>query len=283
MPTLHRPLISVVIPTYNRPQLVVRAIRSFLDQTYQRFEIIVVNDGGTDATAVAVTGMADQRVRYLDKPHGGLASARNWGLRKACGEYVTFCDDDDEVFPSRLEHHLAFAQRNGHRVSFCNAYLVENGRRRLFLKTPPGGSDFTGLFYRRNPPVHTFLAKRECLISAGGFNETLSVCEDYDLWLRLLPAERFGYLNEPLVLYHRHGEGMTHDRQLISRMMCQLAATHFRRHEKEFTTSFKRKFARLMLLRQTRRQLRAGNFIGAAVSSLRILDPRQHAEHSPHS
>lgn len=267
--SMAEPLVSVIIPTYNRPQAVEHAIRSFMAQTYPHFEIIVINDGGTDVTA-AVSAVADRRVRCLNKPHGGLASARNWGLREAHGEYVTFCDDDDDVLPERLEHHLAHLAATGVAVSFCNAYVVTDRQTRLFFQHPPEPS-FPGLFYRRNPPVHAFLAARECLRSVGGFNETLRVCEDYDLWLRLLPSERFGYLDEPLVRYNRHPQAMSQDRQLMSQVTGRIATAYFQRHRSELTQPFRKKFARLMTLRQVRRQLRSGNLTGLSACALRLL------------
>lgn len=98
------PTVSVVIPTYNRAHLVGRAIQSVLNQTYQDFEIIVVDDGSTDNTEEVVKSFNDPRIRYIrhDQNRGGSA-ARNTGIKMARGEYIAFQDSDDEWLPEKLE------------------------------------------------------------------------------------------------------------------------------------------------------------------------------------
>ncbi|MDO8559770.1 MAG: glycosyltransferase [bacterium] len=264
------PLISIIIPTYNRPQQAVAAVQSFLRQTYQRFEVIVVNDGGTQEVGPAVSALDDPRIRFVSKLNGGLASARNYGLRLAQGEFVTFCDDDDDVYPQRLELHLAHVEAAGAAISFCNAHIVTGRRTRLFFGHAPQPS-FTGLFCRRNPPVHAFLVARECIERAGGFNERLRVCEDYDLWLRLLPRYRFDYFHLPLVRYVRHPGAMSNDLPTMSREICRLAENYVRVHTAELPPEFLQKFRRLMLLRQGKRQLREHDFLGSLMTAYEWL------------
>lgn len=98
-------MVSVVIPTYNRAHVLNRAIRSVLGQTYQHFEIIVVDDGSTDNTEQVVKAIADDRVRYIrhETNKGTAAAARNTGIRQACGEFIGFVDSDDEWLPGKLQ------------------------------------------------------------------------------------------------------------------------------------------------------------------------------------
>src|SRR5687767_11931504 len=95
---------SVVIPTYNRADQISDTIRSFLDQNYNRFEIIVVDDGGSDNTREVVTAFKDQRISYHYKENGERAAARNYGAALAKGDYVTFYDSDDAVYPFYFSH-----------------------------------------------------------------------------------------------------------------------------------------------------------------------------------
>lgn len=264
------PLVSVIIPTYNRPHHLVAAVRSFLLQTYQNFEIIVVNDGGTEEAARAISLLPDSRIRYITKPNGGLASARNLGLRHARGKMITFCDDDDDVLPDRLECHITHYEKTGAIVSFCNAYLVTAHRTRQFFHDPPTPT-FSGLFYRLNPPVHAFLLNRECIARAGGFDERLSHCHDYDLWLRLLSCYPFTYLHKPLIRYHKHHGSMSQNRVRMSQTICSLAERYVQEHTAELSPEFHRQFRRLMLVRQAKRQLRVGDLHGLGTTVMQFL------------
>src|SRR5688500_5293442 len=97
------PFFSVIICTYNRAAVLPRAIQSVLDQTFTDFELVVVDDGSTDATEVVVRAVADHRVRYVRRDNGGLSAARNSGVANATGRFVIFLDDDDQGLPDWLK------------------------------------------------------------------------------------------------------------------------------------------------------------------------------------
>ena len=126
--TMGDPQISVIVPTRDRESLVQRAIRSVLVQTFEDFELIVVDDGSTDATQTAVTAFDDSRIRYLHQPPSGAAPARNRGAAAARGEYLVFLDSDDEAKPRWLtpgahRHRAALrgAHPDQHLISGCCA------------------------------------------------------------------------------------------------------------------------------------------------------------------
>src|SRR5688572_11723596 len=109
-----RPLVSAVIPTFNRRDDVVIAVGTVVAQTYPAasLEIIVVDDGGTDDTEAALRARFGDRVRYLKKPNGGVSSARNHGMAAARGDYLALLDSDDEWLPTKIEKQVAFLERH---------------------------------------------------------------------------------------------------------------------------------------------------------------------------
>ena len=103
-----KPIVSVVIPTFNRAHLIMRALQSVLTQTFTAWETIVVDDGSTDDTETVVLSLGDSRIRYCRQPENrGPAAARNRGMREAKGEFIAFLDSDDEWFPDKLELQVA--------------------------------------------------------------------------------------------------------------------------------------------------------------------------------
>jgi teichuronic acid biosynthesis glycosyltransferase TuaG len=202
--------VSVIIPAYNAQAFLARAITSVERQTFSDFEILVVDDGSTDATAEAARGFSG--VRYLREPHLGAAAARNRGLEEANGDFVAFLDADDEWLPEKLARQLEFMESLGSSFSYTDSYVVRDGRRQLYstLARPRRGAIVSPLIDdwldEAFITINTVIAARTLLQSAGGFESGLPTAsnEDYGLWLKLaLRGTRFDYLDEPLALYYR--------------------------------------------------------------------------------
>ena len=205
------PRVSVVIPTYKRAGLVVRAIESVLQQTFCDFELIVVDDASPDDTPQRVATIADQRVRLVRlAKNGGQARASNVGIAQARGEYVAFLDDDDEWLPNKLELQMARLGQDGDAsAAYCRVYRqTPEG-----LQPPEPRSSFwegditDGLFTQDVAMTPSaYIVKRSALLEVGGFDETLVAAQDMDLWLRLSQAGyRFAIVPEPLAIYHEDG------------------------------------------------------------------------------
>ena len=187
------PKVSVVIPVFNRPAAVRRAIESVLAQTCQDFEIIVVDDGSTDETPAAVAGLADPRMTVIrhERNRGGSA-ARNTGIQAGSAPYVAFLDSDDEWLQSKLERQLEVFDRAEEEVG-----LVYTGAEDIFAD----GSVTRYIPRRQVDLAHALLTsnvvggmsvgmvRRSVLDSLGGFDESLPASQDLDLWLRI--SERF--------------------------------------------------------------------------------------------
>src|SRR5438552_2642197 len=178
------PTVSVVIPTYERRHYVARAVASVLAQTYQDFEVLVVDDGSTDGTAQALEGL-DLRLRYHWQENRGVSGARNAGSRLARGEIVAFLDSDDRWLPDHLAVVTEVFARNPGvvLVSTCPRFQIA-GRER-----PADAKVFDALPLTLTENVVGYQSgvavRRADLLAVGGFDERLSVMEGSELWPRL--------------------------------------------------------------------------------------------------
>jgi glycosyltransferase involved in cell wall biosynthesis len=202
------PTVSIIIPTYNREQLLGRAIQSALAQTYQDFELIIIDDGSTDNTDRLVKSFNSEKIRYIrHKKNKGPAAARNTGIRSAKGNYIAFQDSDDEWMPEKLEKQMrAFATAPPEvGVVYTSYYLATNKGKRVrpFLGLAPKDGDvFCSLLKGRFVLPSTIIIKKECFERVGVFDERLLPIEDYELFLRFSKYYHFKCINEPLVLYY---------------------------------------------------------------------------------
>lgn len=202
------PRVSVVIPTHNRAELVVRAIRSVLAQTMSDFELIVVDDASTDDTEAVVQRIGDARLQYVRLAENGRQSrALNEGISRACADWVAFLDDDDEWWPHKLEAQLArLAETPDASAVYCrcNVQTSEGLRSPIARSELPEGDITDALLSRRMLITPSgYVVRRDALIDAGGFDEALFASQDMDLWLRLCQAgHRFVIVPEPLFIYH---------------------------------------------------------------------------------
>ncbi len=204
------PLVSVVIPTHNRAPLVIRAIASVLGQTFADLECIVVDDGSTDNTGEVVRGIADGRLLYLkNEVAAGAPASRNRGLRQAQGRYIALLDDDDEWLPEKLEKQLRLFDSAPERVGLVHSgfYHVSAASNAIVLTYEPvhRGAVYAELLKGCILGSPTPLIKRECFKQAGGFDESLPGCQDWDMWLRIARICEFDFIPEPLAKHYIHG------------------------------------------------------------------------------
>ena len=196
------PLVSVIIPTHNRRELVRDAVASALDQRDVAVDVIVIDDGSHDGTAVALQQFT-ARIRYRWQRQRGVAAARNAGARMAEADWLAFLDSDDLWRPDKLARQLAYhAARPALRASQTGEVWIRNGVRvnpcRHHRK--PDGDIFVPSVARCVVSPSAVLLQRALFESLGGFDESLPVCEDYELWLRLGIREPLGLLDLPLVI-----------------------------------------------------------------------------------
>ena len=231
------PEVSVVIPTYNRAGFLRSAIRSVLNQTFQDFEIIVVDDGSTDYSAKEVVSeFRDPRIRYIrHEVNRGGSAARNTGIKASKGKYIAFLDDDDEWLPEKLQRQLEVLYSSPERVGgvYTGFLLVNRESGKLISRRIPYKSgNLYGELVSGNciGTTSTLLLKRECFDKVGLFDENLLSSQDYDMWIRISREFFFECLSEPLVRYYVHGRRITTtQRAVIEGMELML-----RKHESFF-------------------------------------------------
>ena len=201
------PTVSVIIPTYNRADLISKPIQSVLAQSYQDFEIIVVDDCSTDNTETVLESFDDPRIHYIQhQTNSGAAVARNTGIDRSTGDYVAFLDSDDEWLPEKLEKQLNLFQQCGSEVGFIYtgfAAVNESNQVQRVISSNYRGSLSDHLLYNNfiGTPS-TVIVRRKYLKQVKGFDPNMpSFIEDMDLWLRLSEHCQFEVIPEVLTLY----------------------------------------------------------------------------------
>lgn len=186
------PLISIILPTYQRATLLPRSIGSVLSQTFHDWELVVVDDGSTDNTADVVAGWQQhcERIRYLHQPNRGVGAARNRGIAAAGGEYIACLDSDDEYRPTHLETRLALVRR--HHLDLIQGGVVTQKKQWVVDFFHPAK------LIRISECVigGTLFGKRTVFLALGGFGD-LNYGEDLDLWLRAKKTFKAETFREP--------------------------------------------------------------------------------------
>jgi len=183
------PSISVIIPVFNGEPYIEGAIKSVFDQTFKDFEIIVIDDGSTDATRDCLEKwIREEKIRYIYQENKGTSAARNIGINAAKGRFLKFLDSDDWLYPQQFEHQIQhLINKPSFTISVTDYELEFEGKVRKKGNLWLGNGNQLARFIEGNPcPVHTILVQRSLVQEAGGFDEQLQAFEDSDLWLRLL-------------------------------------------------------------------------------------------------
>lgn len=191
-------LISLIIPTYNRADFIAVAVRSALAQTYLNFEIIVVDDGSTDNTEEVIAALKHPQLFYFKKANEERAAARNFGIKKAKGDYITFLDSDDFLMPHHFQSAIDFINKNEEPPLFyqLNNFVDETGKV-LSQTGPVKGSLNIQLIVDGNFLSCIGVFIKSDIARAFPFNEdrALSGTEDHELWCRLAARYEIGYNN----------------------------------------------------------------------------------------
>jgi len=217
------PKVSVIIPTHNRPAFLRRAIESVLRQTYEDFDIIVVDDASREDVQGIINDFHDSRIRLIrHEVSTGEAGARNTGILNSQGEYIAFLDDDDEWLPEKLALQVTILENNSPKVGgVYTGYMAVNFTEQqvLYRKVPSKRGDIYRDLLKRNviDTPSTVLIRRACIEKAGLFDGAVFYGIDCDLYLRIAKHFHFEYLEAPLVKYHIHDDRITNNPEIVSK------------------------------------------------------------------
>ncbi|MBU2955621.1 glycosyltransferase [Marinobacter sp. F3R08] len=209
--------VSVVTPTYNRARFLPDAIESVLAQTHSDFELIVWDDGSDDDTReVLEPYLADSRVRYFYQENQGQSYARNHALEHASGDYIAFLDSDDLWAPDKLEKQLAFLLANPEVdiVHGDEAMIDEDGKVTSLANMRRYSGRITRYLLADNSvSIATVLVRRRCFVEMGGFDTSVGVADDYELWLRFSARYLFHYEPGIVASYRVMSEQISSDKR----------------------------------------------------------------------
>ena len=203
------PLISVVIPTYNRRDIIFESITTILEQEPQNYEVIVVDDGSTDKTSDYLASLK-LPIRVIRKENGGVASARNEGIKNAKGAYIAFLDSDDLWLPGILKAQLAYLSSHPDiplvyvdQILDIKGKRIEKTRFEIMQTTHEEKSNFDLPGFAQSPPIHTsaVMVRKSIFDEVGLFNESLKIHEDTDMWNRISDKYKLGYIDKPLAIF----------------------------------------------------------------------------------
>ena len=208
------PLVSAIIPTFNRAQALEKAVASVLAQSWPNLEIIVVDDGSTDNSADLLYDRYGSRIRLLRLPcNRGVSYARNRGIELSRGSFIAFLDSDDLWQPEKIERQLAFMQADPDiLISQTDEIWIRNGKRVNPCKhhQKPSGSIFSECLPLCVVSPSAVMMRRRFFAEIGLFDENLPACEDYDLWLRAACRYPIPLLAEKLVVkYGGHADQLS--------------------------------------------------------------------------
>ncbi|MGE5308822.1 MAG: glycosyltransferase family 2 protein [Deltaproteobacteria bacterium] len=206
-------MVSVIIPAYNAGRWLSSAIDSVLRQTYDEIEIIVVDDGSTDATAESLSPYF-LKITYVRQKNSGPAAARNRGISLARGRFIAFLDADDLWLPDKLERQVDALDRDP-AAGACHTNVDFMDERGNVVDHPDEGLEQSGmilerlLLWKSRVLLSSLLLRRECLESTGGFDETLLTGEDWHFIMRCARRNIFAYLPERLLLRRERPDSLT--------------------------------------------------------------------------
>lgn len=263
------PFVTVIIPTYNQAELLRLALQSVINQTFQHWEAIVIDNHSQDNTKEIVKSMNDSRIRYLLFANNGIiAASRNLGIDQAKGNFIAFLDSDDLWYPSKLSTCLEYFRQGADAVCHGTWIQKEGILDKKFIPHHPSHDLYETLLFKGNATIwtSTVMIKRQCLKQFGVFSEqsALVTAEDYDLWLRMAKNNvRWVIIPEILGEYTVHARNAS--KNIKKQMMAEdfVVKTQFR--QMNSTSLYNRlnlRKARMMIaLRAGRRVQQSGQFI----------------------
>jgi glycosyltransferase involved in cell wall biosynthesis len=211
----NQPVVSVIITTYNRKAFLADAVKSVFNQDYEGKEIIVIDDGSTDGSQNVIEGLP---LQYVWKENGGISSARNHGVAIARGDFISFLDVDDLWKQNKLSVQMSAMAKENAMISYTDEIWMRNGK---WLNQGKRHRKFSGTIYEKCLPLciispSSVIIKRQIFDVVGLFDESLPVCEDYDMWLRICCQYPALFIAQPLIVKQGgHGDQLSKNYEVM--------------------------------------------------------------------
>lgn len=226
------PLVSVIIPVYNRESTIMRSINSVLKQTYTNIEVIIVDDCSTDSTVNVVNECSDERLRVFRlTKNQGANIARNIGIREAKGEYIAFQDSDDEWLEKKLEKQLSYIHETNVQALYCPYILYDEEKTSMvpeeYLDMDRCEKCLADTLREKNViGTPTLIVCKDVFSEVGLFDEEMKRLQDYEFVIRLAKSVKIGYVNEPLVKAYRMPISISSDISLLVNAYAKILEKH---------------------------------------------------------
>lgn len=211
-------MISIIIPLYNKEKFVKRTIKSLLVQTFDKFEVLFIDDGSTDKSAQIVESIQDDRIKLIKKVNGGPSSARNLGVRNAIYDWILYLDADDCLLPNAIELFVNYIHKAGnYDCIFGNFFYERNGIKRLYSNYREGEikDNFKSFVLGKCMPRTGVAVFRKKLLLQYPFRENIRRYEDLEQLFRLFKVANFYRIKEPVFIYNSDGSEAKYKRKNI--------------------------------------------------------------------
>jgi glycosyltransferase involved in cell wall biosynthesis len=233
--------VSVIIPTHNRAEFLRSAITSVLNQTFQDFEIIIIDDASKDHTREVIANFNDARIKVIhNQVSKGAAGARNIAIMNSNCKYTAFLDDDDEWLPEKLKIQTRLLDNSPQEVGgvYTGCFIIEKVSERVLSIYNPEINDLSKDNFITTSSI---LLRRECFEKCGLFDESMLACSDYDMWIRISKHFSFKFTKTTLVKYYIHKNSLTFDYEKKTRGIEILFEKHddfFKNNYKEYSKQY---------------------------------------------
>lgn len=225
--------ISIIIPTFNRENVIIRSIESALNQTYTNIEVMIIDDGSIDDTKNKIKLIQDGRIRYIKfRKHKGGNYARNIGIIKAKGRYISFLDSDDVFYSYKLEKQMNNMIDKKSDLDFCKMELYRDGKFKEFIPSQEREQNFNKIGYFEELCNGNFISTQSILIKKKivkqfMFNVKMPRLQDFELILRMIKYIKVSYTNEPLVKVYTQNDSISNNRDSLNKAIGIMSSNNY--------------------------------------------------------
>jgi len=227
------PAVSVIIPTYNRADILPRAINSILGQTYRDLDIIIIDDGSSEDIQSILQSIESGKITLIKHTENrGIAASRNAGIRASDSKYIALLDNDDEWLPEKLEKQIKLLNTAPAKTAISDTGFINIIKNKEYFVPAFEQRNKNGNIYRNIISKHfilpsTILIKRECFLSTGMLDENIPVFDDWDYFFRILKEYGIKSINEPLIRRHHHNDNVSSKIDIVLTGYSRLVEKHY--------------------------------------------------------